>query len=100
MSPQPALSCAQVLGVHPHWLGMPWPPQTSGDVQLPQSTALLHVSDTTPQLAPSCAQLLGAQPWVPHWLVPPPPQVCPEAHEPQSTTPPHPSGAVPQLAPS
>lgn len=51
--PQPSLivpheipSCAQVLAAQPHWFATPVPPHTAGGVQVPQSTALLHPSDT------------------------------------------------------
>jgi hypothetical protein len=34
--PQWMLSCVQSSGVHPHWSGVPPPPQESGAGQLPQ----------------------------------------------------------------
>ena len=47
--------------MHPHWLSLPRPPQTSGAVHLPQSSASEHPSDSIPQEAPICAQDFALQ---------------------------------------
>jgi hypothetical protein len=44
--PHVAPSCAQVLGLHPHWLAVPLPPHEVGGAHIPQSIASLQVSDT------------------------------------------------------
>jgi hypothetical protein len=56
ISPQLALTMAQVRGVHvpapdPHLNGVPPPPQVSGAVQLPQLTVPPQPSDAMPHVA-------------------------------------------------
>src|SRR5438132_689446 len=70
----PQSAAPQVVGVQPHWLGTPPPPQVSGAVQVPQLRVPPQPSDTEPQLSPAGHVVAGVQP---HWLgTPPPPQVC------------------------
>jgi hypothetical protein len=76
------------VGVHvfppPHTLGVPAPPQTAGDVQVPHWT-------TPPQpfaIGPHAFAghvVIGVHPLMPPpqtFGVPPPPQICPAAHPP------------------
>jgi len=72
----------------------------SGPEQLPQSSTLLHPSETVPQAAPSWAQVLATHGDVPQTFGPPPPHKAPPAHDPQSTVPMQPSDRLPQFAPS
>jgi hypothetical protein len=82
---------------HPHWWGVPPPPQVSPATQVPQSTSPQPVS-TFPQVACTWAQVLGVQP---HCAgVPAPPHVVGEAQSPQERTPPHPSETLPHEAPT
>ena len=55
------------LGVQPHWLATPPPPQLSGEVQEPQFKAPpdpyapLHPSGIVPQTAPCAVHVVGTQ---------------------------------------
>jgi hypothetical protein len=91
--PHSAAALAQDVGVQPQAFDFPLPPQLSGGVQLPQSSTLLHPSDTLPQFALTCWQVLGMQGVLPHWFGPAPPQNNESSQPPQSRTPSHPSGA-------
>jgi len=48
--PHLAPSASQVLGVQPHLLGTPLPPQVRGGWHIPQSSVPPHPSDVVPQL--------------------------------------------------
>lgn len=86
----------------PQTFGVPPPPHESGEVQVPQLSALPQPSSTAPQFFPSSAHVFGVHAPFPHTLgVPAPPQVSPEAVQlPHSSCPPHSSLTVPQFLPS
>jgi len=88
------------LGVQPHSLDFPPPPQVCGAAQVPQSMAVAQPSEIYPHCAPSWTQDLGKQAEVPQRFGPPPPQTWPLIHSPQSIFPPQPSGAEPHSASS
>jgi hypothetical protein len=90
----------QVVGVHPHTLGVPPPAHVLKPVQVPQVCVFAQLSTNVPQLAPIVSQVaVGEHPQTPD--MPPPPHVCGRVHEaPQLTVPPHPSSMDPQLSPA
>jgi hypothetical protein len=104
--PQLAPSAAHVVLVHPHWYGVPPPPQVWGAVHAPpQLRVPPQPSGGLPQLAPSAAHVVLTHAPMPHWFglpfpVPdPPPQTSGAWHVPQSSMLPHPSDSVPHVAP-
>jgi hypothetical protein len=95
----------------PHWLGVPPPPQTAGDVQLPHARTPPHPSAMGPHAlaghvrsgwhgVPPSPRIVPP----PHTLaLPPPPQIAGAVHPlplPQFTTPPQPSAMLPQFIPA
>jgi hypothetical protein len=73
-------AAAAAIGVQPHTLAVPPPPQVCGDAHAPQVTVPVHPSDTEPQFFPvqATVAVFGVQP---HTLaVPPPPHVCGDVH--------------------
>src|SRR5260221_14691121 len=105
MPPQPSgivpqfLPCiVQVVGMHPHLVGMPPPPQDFGSVQVfVQVKTLPHPSEIEPHSAPSEAHVFGTQGVAPHRFGPAPPHTSAPVQALQSSMPPQPSGIVPQL---
>src|SRR5205823_3729739 len=95
-----SLPCiVHVVGLQPHLLSVPPPPQVLGAAQVfPQSSSLPQPSDTEPHSAPSSMHVLALQGLVPQRFGPPPPQMAGCMHEPQSSIPPQWSGKSPQLA--
>jgi hypothetical protein len=68
IEPQFLPCAAQLVGVHPHTLAVPPPPQVFGAVQLPQSSDLPQPSLICPQFLPSPTQVLGTHAPVPQTL--------------------------------
>ena len=99
MVPQPAPTALQVLGVQPHLLAKPPPPQVAGATQVPQWSVALHPSGVSPQVSPRAAQVVGTQTPVPHWLGACAPQLWVPPQLPHDSVSPQPSGIDPQFAP-
>ena len=55
----------QVLGVQPHWLAVPPPPQLCGEAQVPQLRVPPQPLPIVPQFAPAAAQVVQTvhTPW-------------------------------------
>src|SRR5579859_786700 len=88
--PQFALADSQVLGLQPHLLGTPAPPQVvPGSRHVPQSIIMPQPSETIPHSAARSGQVNGMHP---HFFdIPPPPHVSGSAQCPHSTVSPQPS---------
>src|SRR5207245_787919 len=78
--PQSQPCASQLVGMQPHTLSTPPPPQLCGTMQPPQCKVAPQLSEMSPQFLPCAAQVVGLQP---HTLAtPPPPQLCDESHSP------------------
>ena len=87
-----------MVGVQPHSLALPLPPQVCGAVHEPQLIVPPQPLEIVPQLSPAGQVVTGVQP---HSLaLPLPPQVWGAVQAPQLSVPPQPFGIVPQLSPA
>jgi hypothetical protein len=68
--PQVAPCAAHVVGVQPHWPGVPPPPQVWGAGQVPQSTVPPQPSGAVPQVCPGGQLVAGVQQAPPTKTVP------------------------------
>jgi len=73
-----------IVGVQPHWLGVPPPPQTVGSMHPPQNSPTPHSSTMVPHVAPNDSHVsVDLQPHT--FSRPPPPQVLGAVQVPQLT---------------
>lgn len=100
MDPQFLPSAAQVVGVQPQTLGVPFPPHVLGLEQFPHWSVPPQPSGIEPQFLPAAWQVVGTQGVVPHRFAPAPPQNWPVGQLPQSVVPLQPSAIAPHSAPA
>ena len=88
-----------MVGVQPHTLEVPPPPQELGAEHVPQLSVPVQPSDRVPQFLHWAAHVVGVQGAGPHTFGVVPPQMSVPVQAPQLIEPPQPSGMVPQFLP-